>query len=209
MQDRATRTREALLDAAAAVVDRSGYDGASLSEVLALAGVTKGAMYHHFGSKAALVKALVEEQFAPALTSPTVDGMPVLHAAEVSVQALVATVDDVRFRAAFGVVIDRPHPDLGPWSRPVTAWEEAFTELVELACARGDLLTDVAPRDEAAAIVAMVVGQFCVARAVGDQAASVRGAAVTWERFIDRAVAPNRRVAHHRGLQDLLGTYLR
>lgn len=71
-------------------------------------------MYHYFRSKAPPVGALVEEQFAPALASPTIPGMPLRHAAEITPQALTATVADERFRAAFGVVVDRPHPELAP-----------------------------------------------------------------------------------------------
>ncbi|MPZ82122.1 MAG: TetR family transcriptional regulator [Actinophytocola sp.] len=62
-QDRAERTRNAILDAAAAVFDQRGFAGASLSEILAKAGVTKGALYFHFSSKEELASALVSEQW--------------------------------------------------------------------------------------------------------------------------------------------------
>ncbi|HEY0449423.1 ScbR family autoregulator-binding transcription factor [Actinophytocola sp.] len=63
-QDRAERTRNAILDAAAAVFDERGFSGASLSEILAKAGVTKGALYFHFSSKEELASALVSEQWS-------------------------------------------------------------------------------------------------------------------------------------------------
>jgi AcrR family transcriptional regulator len=54
-------TRRALLDSAAgAFVDR-GFSGASLDEIAASARVTKGALYHHFGSKRDLFQAVFEE----------------------------------------------------------------------------------------------------------------------------------------------------
>lgn len=62
-QDRAERTRNAILDAAAAVFDQRGFAGASLSEILAKAGVTKGALYFHFSSKEELASALIAEQW--------------------------------------------------------------------------------------------------------------------------------------------------
>lgn len=209
MQERAARTRESLLRAVAEVVDARGYDGAALAEILARAGVTKGAMYHHFPSKAALVGALVEEQFAPALAAPTVPDMPVLHAAEVTLQALTATVDDVCFRAAFGVIIDRPHPELAPWARPVTDWRGVIAALFAAARDKGDLGDGVDVGAEAEAIVAITVGCFCVARAVGEPARAVAAAASAWGMVVDRAVAADRRAAHRRALADLVGAYQR
>lgn len=211
MQERAARTREALLDAVAEIVDARGYDGASLADVLGRAGVTKGAMYHHFPSKAALVGALVEEQFAPTLASPTIPGMPVLHAAEITLQALAATVDDVRFRAAFGVVVDRPHSELAPWSRPVTEWSEVFAALFAAARDAGDLGdgvdVDVAAAGEA--VVATTIGCFCMARAAGEPGRAVEAVATAWGMVVDRAVAADRRAAHRRALTDLVGAYQR
>jgi AcrR family transcriptional regulator len=50
-----------LLQAAFQEVYRSGFRGADLETILARAGVTKGALYHHFDSKEALGYALVDE----------------------------------------------------------------------------------------------------------------------------------------------------
>jgi TetR/AcrR family transcriptional regulator, transcriptional repressor for nem operon len=59
------RTREHLLQAAFREVYISGFQSAGLDAILAAAGVTKGALYHHFGSKEALGYAIVEEIIAP------------------------------------------------------------------------------------------------------------------------------------------------
>jgi AcrR family transcriptional regulator len=62
--DRSARkadTRARLLEAAARVYARRGLDGATLDEVAAEAGFTKGAVYGHFGNKENLMLALVEE----------------------------------------------------------------------------------------------------------------------------------------------------
>lgn len=61
---RRARTREALLEAAARVYSQRGFAGATLEEVAAEAGFTKGAVYAHFGSKENLLLALVEEHLA-------------------------------------------------------------------------------------------------------------------------------------------------
>jgi len=59
--ERRARTRAALLDAAARVYARDGFDGATLDQVAEEAGFTKGAVYDHFGSKENLLVALLDE----------------------------------------------------------------------------------------------------------------------------------------------------
>src|SRR6185312_15687614 len=61
---RKAQTRARLLDAAASVYARQGFNGATLDEVAAEAGFTKGAVYGHFGSKENLLLALMEEHLA-------------------------------------------------------------------------------------------------------------------------------------------------
>src|SRR5438105_10097022 len=52
---RRQRTREALLDAAAAVFAKRGFHGASLDEIAETAGYTRGAIYRHFTDKEELL----------------------------------------------------------------------------------------------------------------------------------------------------------
>jgi len=54
-------TRAALLDAAFWTFYRQGYQASSLDDIVKAAGVTKGALYHHFADKAALGYAVVDE----------------------------------------------------------------------------------------------------------------------------------------------------
>src|SRR5215475_3909202 len=51
----AADTRERLLRAAAAVFAERGYDGTRVADIAAAAGVSNGALYGHFGSKAELL----------------------------------------------------------------------------------------------------------------------------------------------------------
>jgi AcrR family transcriptional regulator len=61
---RRAETRARLLQAAAEVYALHGFGGATLDEVAAQAGLTKGAVYDHFGSKENLLLALMEEYLA-------------------------------------------------------------------------------------------------------------------------------------------------
>ncbi|TKR27084.1 TetR family transcriptional regulator [Cellulomonas hominis] len=68
--ERANRTREELLDAAARAFARHGYEGASLGDIAADAGYTKGAVYAHFGSKHELFLEVARRQIAAAPVQP-------------------------------------------------------------------------------------------------------------------------------------------
>jgi AcrR family transcriptional regulator len=62
--ERRAETRGRLLASARRTFARHGYHATSLDRVSENAGCTKGALYDHFGSKAGLFLALLDEQFA-------------------------------------------------------------------------------------------------------------------------------------------------
>ena len=67
-QRRREMTKEHLLEAAAIVFARDGFHGASLDDIAALAGFTKGAVYSNFASKEDLFFAVYERRVEWVLT---------------------------------------------------------------------------------------------------------------------------------------------
>ncbi|MEU3305001.1 MULTISPECIES: TetR/AcrR family transcriptional regulator [unclassified Streptomyces] len=55
------QTRHTLLRESRRLFSKVGYASVGLSEIVGAAGVTKGALYHHFDSKAALFRAVLEQ----------------------------------------------------------------------------------------------------------------------------------------------------
>jgi AcrR family transcriptional regulator len=60
-QARSETTRQKILDAATDLFSEVGYAAAGLGEIIERAGMTKGALYHHFDSKEALATAIIEQ----------------------------------------------------------------------------------------------------------------------------------------------------
>lgn len=63
-KDRTEATRTALLDAARRLFVEKGYAQTATPDIVAAAGVTRGALYHHFEDKKALFLAVAEREAA-------------------------------------------------------------------------------------------------------------------------------------------------
>ena len=61
-EERRAATRRALMAAARALFAERGFAATSTPEIVAAAGVTRGALYHHFADKTALFAAVVEAE---------------------------------------------------------------------------------------------------------------------------------------------------
>lgn len=167
-------TRGKLLAAAFEEIYRHGFQAASLDRILAGAGVTKGALYHHFPDKAALGYAVVEE----IVTGPVLKVY--LDRLEESPDPLAALQDVLRRRAddfaAGGVELGCPLNNLAQEMSPLDerfrrrvaqvleAWTAGYVRALERAKVLGVVRRDVNPDQVAAFIVAAVEGSFGMAK---------------------------------------------
>ncbi|MGT2441487.1 TetR/AcrR family transcriptional regulator [Ensifer adhaerens] len=68
-RERSDTTRAAILDAARGLFVTSGYADTSTPDIVAAAGLTRGALYHHFEDKKALFRAVAEREAIAVATS--------------------------------------------------------------------------------------------------------------------------------------------
>ncbi|MFE7134289.1 ScbR family autoregulator-binding transcription factor [Streptomyces sp. NPDC057638] len=154
-QERAVRTREAILYAAAEIFDAYGYTGASISKIMERAQVTQGGMYFHFKSKLGLAQAVLahQQEFVHVPEAPPgLQGLIDLNfflAAELQ--------NNVLFRASVRLAVEQG--DFG--MRDDTAYQEWVDQFHTLLCAareRGELLPDVDEREFANVLVGAYSG---------------------------------------------------
>ena len=72
MQDRATRQRARILDAAERCFIERGFHAASMAQIAATAGISPGLIYRYFSAKHKIVQAIVERHM-------DTDGCPAMH----------------------------------------------------------------------------------------------------------------------------------
>ncbi|MET8691600.1 ScbR family autoregulator-binding transcription factor [Streptomyces bauhiniae] len=152
-QERGIRSRRSILEAAADVFGERGYDAASTNEILARAGLTRGALYHHFPSKEAIAVALVEAH-SEALVVPHQE-VRLQAVIDLTLQFAQRLQRDPILRASVRLAVE--HSAFTPPAR--TPYIQSITvirELLEQAGRQGELL----PGTDVAEVAATVVGSF-------------------------------------------------
>ena len=162
-------TRDRILDSAAKLFAQYGYRLASMELVAQECGLTRQALYHHFESKEALFRAVVEavgdealeaERTAALSEERAGKGLADILAAQLSARYLYQTFNDRKFRLIVDT-IERAGVAGGPALRKGLAPAE-LARAIELA-ARGFGLKkadDGALADLALSIRLMVAGAF-------------------------------------------------
>ncbi|MCD2188171.1 TetR/AcrR family transcriptional regulator [Actinomycetospora soli] len=187
--ERTRRTRRRLLLAAATVFDTHGYSGAALSDILAVAGLTKGALYFHFRSKQALAEALLVEVcdswllLVEEIGRLGVDPMWQLL---LETDAYVARwMYDPLVRGISRAISE---PDLREhrlaW---LAGWEHATADRLRGAEAAGLLAAGVDPVRAARAVVAVASGNYSVADGPDDLWTRM---SESWEGLVPIMTAP-------------------
>jgi len=163
-------TRAFLLRTAALVFAEHGYTGTSLNDLIAASGLTKGAFYFYFRSKAALAIAVLRDQQDRWLR-------------QVSERALSAGTAAEQFQALPGIMLELLATEPGAWSitrltkdmtedpataeeasKPMAAWVEFVADIVRRGQADGDLRSDLDPHH----VAVVLIGAFDGLKSLSD-----------------------------------------
>jgi len=170
------RTRERLLQAASREIYRTGFQSASLDTILAVAGVTKGALYYHFDSKEALGYAVVDEVIADQVRGnwvrPLQSGKDPIDALIGAVQRIPVRPVDVRGGCQLNNLAQEMSPLDARFRKRLAiifgAWREAVASILREGQARGRVRRDVEPANAAGLLIAMVEGYASLAKNAQD-----------------------------------------
>jgi AcrR family transcriptional regulator len=172
------RTRERLLQAAFREVYRLGFRGAGLDTILAATGVTKGALYYHFGSKDALGHAMVEEIVAKLLRDRWL--LPLQRSRDKDpIDALIGIVraTPIRPRDIKGgcplVNLAQEMSQLDEefrkrLERIFKGWQEGIAEALQRGQSQGTVRRELVPEETASFLIAMVEGYEVLAKTSQD-----------------------------------------
>lgn len=175
---KAEDTRQSIIEQAAVIFNKNGYQRTSMSMLTNAMGLTKGAIYGHFSDKDAL--AVEAFRFSIGQVSQRVGDRLSSHAGVLDkLHAFARTFvdffeDTVREGGCpilnTAVDADDAHPQLhGEVRRVLTAWEGRLVAMVDAGKENGEIRPDADSELFATTFIALVEGGILLAKTVGDR----------------------------------------
>lgn len=167
-------TRENLLQAAFWEIYRNGFRAADVDAILGQARVTKGALYHHFDSKAALGHAVIDEVIQPWILERW---LRPLERAEDPIGAIVGilhgfTPEKLREACEFGCPLNNLAQEMSPVDeafrvkvhRIYSLWRDGLAQALRRGQENGYVRSDVDPSKASTFIVGALEGGVGMAK---------------------------------------------
>jgi AcrR family transcriptional regulator len=187
-QERAIRTRRAIVEAAGAVFDEHGYAASTIAMVLERAEVTKGALYFHFPSKESLAQAVLDEQLSLGAVPP--------HPCKVQEIVDMTFVFGQRLRTnsllkgSVRLTVDQCAPPGVDHTGPFRQWSEYLVAMLQQARDQGELLPTVQLRDTADLLVGAFAGVQLMSRALHGREDLGHRISVMWGHLLPSIAVP-------------------
>lgn len=156
-KEEAQRTREAILEGALECFDRHGITSATVEQIARAAGVTRGAVYHHFAGKREILRAIRDRVSLPFLDKADTallseDGSSALDRIELFLLGIVEALErDPRKRRALTVMqlrceyVGELAEELAVGVRNIERLARALGAAYREAAAAGELAPGLAP----------------------------------------------------------------
>lgn len=168
-------TRQKLLIAAFEEIHRHGFQAARLDAILAHAGVTKGALYHHFPHKTAFGYAVIEEVIQQRIFHRWLEALegiadPIMHLMK-KLQYEADTqwpVEALEVGCPLNNLANEMSPIDEGFRRRINAvfqmWREGLAQALRRGQERGHVRSDIDPGQVGAFLVAAVEGTIGLAK---------------------------------------------
>jgi TetR/AcrR family transcriptional repressor of nem operon len=171
-------TRRRIVEAAAPIFNKHGYEGSSLSALMEATGLKKGGIYRHFSSKEELAAEAFDYTWEQAWKAR------LLHLGDKStgvakLKQLIANFVDYRSSVPGGCPVlntaidaDDGNPVLrARVEKALQSWKSRLQKIVKQAADRHELRPDVDARAVATLIIATLEGALMIARIEGTDSA--------------------------------------
>jgi TetR/AcrR family transcriptional repressor of nem operon len=166
-------TRNTILDAALAEFAAGGFQGGGLNRLVAAAGITKGAFFHHFPDKISIAAALLEERFRPAVEAawitPLADSPDPLATLEACLRAAARPQHPPAADAGLitGLAAEMTTLHAAPrdaFTRLLDDWRESLADALSRGKSSGKIHPSINPQAEAALLLACLAGLAATAK---------------------------------------------
>jgi len=197
-QFRSEVTRRKIIDAAVELFNDVGYANTGLGDVVERAGLTKGALYHHFSSQEALAVAIIEE--GSAILIKTFEGIcrSSAPAVECMIHGVLVCVNmaDSDKLVRMGAVLLRTFAKFSEASTlNYRAWVVEMAKQARRAQAEGDMRDDIDAEQAGEFIVGAMLGTELLANAVHGGQDVLRRVTATWQLLLP-AIASEQSLAY-------------
>lgn len=173
------RTRSKVLQASYSEFYRNGFQGGSLNRIVTSAGITKGALFHHFAGKNDLGYAILEEYLAPAVhhwwVEPLLETDDPVPALQAILDRFLKKIEDETPEVGFvfnGCPIGNFAVEMSPLDEGFrtrlesiyNGWRKAIRNALTRGQKAGKVCAEVSAEDEAAFLVASISGMSCTSK---------------------------------------------
>ncbi|MDQ4501345.1 ScbR family autoregulator-binding transcription factor [Sinomonas sp. ASV322] len=194
LQERAVITRNAIIRGAAEVFAEHSYAQASLSDIVARANVTKGALYFHFKSKEELASAVIDEQHKAVLEGAVIVAAMGRSALDtlvlLSVDFCRQLLDDVVVRA--GIRLTLEGVEVGRDLRALYSdWVASTEGIIDRGIADGILRPVLPAADLARYMVGAFTGVQLVSEMLAERSDLLERVEHLWSLLVPAMVAPH------------------
>ncbi|MFJ5939187.1 ScbR family autoregulator-binding transcription factor [Streptomyces cinereoruber] len=186
-QERAVKTRDTILHAAAEVFDECGFSGASISKIMGRAGVTQGGMYFHFKSKRGLAMAVMASQQDFVEPPKRSSGLQALI--DLTFYLARELQRNVLFRASVRLAVEQGEFGV----RSDTAyqeWVDHFLKHLRTARELGELLPDVDESDFATTLVGAYTGTQLYSNIASERRDLPQRVSLLWQFMLPAVATP-------------------